>query len=216
MTPRWRTRRELGSFMGTGRARSARGLARFWPRTLWLKNIRLRRKSMEERPLPSLSCRDRNGNQKIETGKEKDVRILLLERCRPRCFAILAAFQLLNQKTRCLDVWCEEFIAVYKGGPGNRPVGSSDRGRYGDFDWNGSPGQRAGARYEEDSNSRRSLAERAHGGVAREPGHRDRRRQDYADRTVQRSYRGRRGHNDRPLERHLAARFDRHAYAPDV
>src|SRR5882762_7338018 len=72
MTPRWRARRESGSFTGTERAHFARGLARFWLRTLWLRNIRLRPKSTEERQSPLWSCKDRKGNQKTENGKDPD------------------------------------------------------------------------------------------------------------------------------------------------
>src|SRR6266446_7362708 len=64
--PRWHTRRESGLFRGTGRERCARGLAHFWLRIPWWRNIRLRPRSTEERRSPSWSCNDSKRNQKID------------------------------------------------------------------------------------------------------------------------------------------------------
>src|SRR6266446_3905567 len=187
MTPRWRTRREFESFMGTERAHSAKELANFWPRTLWLKNIRLRRKSTEERPLPSSSCRNRKREIRKEKLEKRKTSGFWFWRDADHAALLYSPRSDCQITTRCLHEKCEEFIAACKGEPGNRPVGSSDCGRHADFSWNGSHGQRAGARYEKDTNSGRSCAQRAHGGVAREPGHRNRGRQDCADRGVWRN-----------------------------
>src|SRR5258707_372201 len=58
---RWRTRGESELFMDTERGRSAKALARSSLRTRWLRNIRLRPKSMAGRPSPSSGCKDGKG-----------------------------------------------------------------------------------------------------------------------------------------------------------